>query len=138
MRAYHHTYGLKVTTSNCSNNYGPMHFPEKLIPLIIVNILDGKPLPIYGDGRNIRDWLYVEDHCKGIERVLERGRIGETYNIGGWSEVENIDLVRRLCAVADDAFKAGSRLAARFPGVAVRHGTSCRVPADLCAGPSRA
>ena len=116
VRAYHHTYGLKVTTSNCSNNYGPMHFPEKLIPLIIVNILGGKPLPIYGDGRNIRDWLFVEDHCQGIERVLERGRIGETYNIGGWSEVENIDLVRRLCRIADEAFKADASLAARFPG----------------------
>lgn len=116
VRAYHHTYGLKVTTSNCSNNYGPMHFPEKLIPLIIVNILDGKPLPIYGDGRNIRDWLFVEDHCQGIERVLERGRIGETYNIGGWSEVENIDLVRRLCRIADEAFNVDASLAARFPG----------------------
>jgi len=115
VRAYHHTYGLKVTTSNCSNNYGPMHFPEKLIPLIIVNILGGKPLPIYGDGRNIRDWLFVEDHCQGIERVLERGRIGETYNIGGWSEVENIDLVRRLCRIADEAFKADASLGARFP-----------------------
>ena len=115
VRAYHHTYGLKVTPSNCSNNYGPMHFPEKLIPLIIVNILGGKPLPIYGDGRNIRDWLFVEDHCQGIERVLERGRIGETYNIGGWSEVENIDLVRRLCRIADDAFRSDPSLAARFP-----------------------
>jgi dTDP-glucose 4,6-dehydratase len=116
VRAYHHTYGLKVTTSNCSNNYGPMHFPEKLIPLIIVNILGGKPLPIYGDGRNIRDWLFVEDHCQGIERVLEKGRIGETYNIGGWSEVENIDLVRRLCRIADGAFNADGTMAARFPG----------------------
>ncbi|MEY4933319.1 MAG: dTDP-glucose 4,6-dehydratase [Pseudomonadota bacterium] len=122
VRAYHHTYGLKVTTSNCSNNYGPMHFPEKLIPLIIVNILGGKPLPIYGDGRNIRDWLFVEDHCQGIERVLERGRIGETYNIGGWSEVENIDLVRRLCRIADDAFKADASLAARFPGAPCARG----------------
>ncbi|MEQ1579267.1 MAG: dTDP-glucose 4,6-dehydratase [Steroidobacteraceae bacterium] len=115
VRAYHHTYGLKVTTSNCSNNYGPMHFPEKLVPLIIVNILEGRPLPIYGDGRNIRDWLFVEDHCQGIDRVLERGRIGETYNIGGWSEVENIDLVRRLCRIADDAFNVDPSLAARFP-----------------------
>jgi len=115
VRAYYHTYGLKVTTSNCSNNYGPMHFPEKLIPLIIVNILGGKPLPIYGDGRNIRDWLFVEDHCQGIERVLEKGRIGETYNIGGWSEVENIDLVRRVCRIADAAFGADKALAVRFP-----------------------
>ncbi len=116
VRAYHHTYGLQVTTSNCSNNYGPLHFPEKLIPLIIVNILEGKPLPIYGDGRNIRDWLYVEDHCRGIEKVLQQGRVGETYNIGGWSEVENIDLVKRLCAVADKAFTEDRSLAGRFPG----------------------
>ena len=115
VRAYHHTYGLQVTTSNCSNNYGPLHFPEKLIPLIVVNILDGKPLPIYGDGRNIRDWLYVEDHCKGIEKVLAHGRVGETYNIGGRNEVENLDLVKRLCAVADRAFHQDARLAARFP-----------------------
>ena len=94
VRAYHHTYGLNVTTSNCSNNYGPYHFPEKLIPLVIVNILHGKSLPIYGDGRNVRDWLYVEDHVRGIERILHQGRIGETYNIGGCNEWANIDIVQ--------------------------------------------
>lgn len=124
VRAYHHTYGLKVTTSNCSNNYGPFHFPEKLVPLMIVNILEGKPLPIYGDGRNIRDWLYVEDHCRGIELVLKRGRLGETYNIGGRSEVENIQLVNALCAVADAAFNTDNRLAARFPNSPCAKGQS--------------
>jgi len=116
VRAYHHTYGLNVTTSNCSNNYGPFHFPEKLIPLLIVNILDGKPLPIYGDGRNIRDWLFVEDHCRGIESVVLEGRVGEVYNIGGRSEVENIDLVHRLCGIADNAFQQEPELRARFAG----------------------
>ena len=124
VRAYHHTYGLQVTTSNCSNNYGPLHFPEKLIPLIIVNILEGKSLPIYGDGRNIRDWLYVGDHCRGIELVLERGREGETYNIGGRSEVENIDLVKRLCKVADTAFRRDGGLASRFPASPCAQGQS--------------
>ena len=97
VRAYHHTYGLPVLTTNCSNNYGPYQFPEKLIPLVIMNALDGKPLPIYGDGRNIRDWLYVEDHCSGIEAVLERGRVGEVYNIGGSNEWANIDIVKLIC-----------------------------------------
>jgi dTDP-glucose 4,6-dehydratase len=115
VRAYHHTFGLQVTTSNCSNNYGPYHFPEKLIPLIIVNILRGLPLPIYGDGRNVRDWLHVGDHCQGIELVLERGTPGEVYNIGGGAEVENITLVRRLCGLVDEAFARSSALAARFP-----------------------
>ena len=115
VRAYHHTYGLAVTTSNCSNNYGPYHFPEKLIPLVIVNLLDGKPVPIYGDGRNIRDWLYVEDHCRGIARVLTHGRIGETYNIGGHNEWTNLDIVHHLCRLVDDAFAADATLAARFP-----------------------
>ena len=96
VRAYHHTFGLEVTTSNCSNNYGPYHFPEKLIPLVIVNLLHGRPLPIYGDGRNVRDWLHVSDHCRGIELVLERGRPGEVYNIGGGAERENLVLVRTL------------------------------------------
>jgi dTDP-glucose 4,6-dehydratase len=122
VRAYHHTYGLQVTTSNCSNNYGPLHFPEKLVPLIIVNILDGKPLPIYGDGRNVRDWLYVEDHCRGIEKVLQHGRVGHTYNIGGRSEVENIDLVRKLCRVADAAFQQDQSLARRFPAAPFNRG----------------
>ena len=97
MRAYHHTYGLPVLTTNCSNNYGPYQFPEKLIPLVILNALEGKPLPIYGDGKNIRDWLYVEDHCSGIEAVLLRGRVGEVYNIGGNNEWTNIDIVNLIC-----------------------------------------
>jgi dTDP-glucose 4,6-dehydratase len=97
VRAYHHTYGLQVTTSNCSNNYGPYHFPEKLIPLCITNILRGLPLPVYGDGSNIRDWLYVEDHCRGIELVLERGAVGESYNIGGNNEWNNLAIVELLC-----------------------------------------
>ncbi|MDD3608625.1 MAG: dTDP-glucose 4,6-dehydratase [Halothiobacillaceae bacterium] len=115
VRAYHHTYGLKTTTSNCSNNYGPYHYPEKLIPLCITNLLRGRPLPIYGDGRNIRDWLYVEDHCRGIACVLEHGRIGETYNIGGHNEWANIDIIRLLCAQLDAAFAAQPQLAARYP-----------------------
>ncbi len=114
VRAYHHTYGLKVTTSNCSNNYGPYHFPEKLIPLLIVNILHGRPLPIYGDGRNVRDWLHVSDHCRGIDLILQNGTPGEVYNIGGGRERENIELVRMLCAVADEAFKESTALAAAF------------------------
>jgi dTDP-glucose 4,6-dehydratase len=101
VRAYHHTYGLPVLTTNCSNNYGPYHFPEKLIPLCIHNALAGKPLPIYGDGMQIRDWLYVRDHCSAIRRVLEAGRPGEVYNIGGWNEKPNIEVVRTLCAVLD-------------------------------------
>ncbi len=102
VRAYHHTYGLPVLTTNCSNNYGPYHFPEKLIPLCIHNALAGKPLPIYGDGQQVRDWLYVRDHCCAIRRVLEAGRPGEVYNIGGWNEKPNLDVVRTLCSVLDD------------------------------------
>ena len=102
VRAYHHTYGLPVLTTNCSNNYGPYHFPEKLIPLIIHNALAGKPLPIYGDGQQIRDWLYVKDHCSAIRRVLASGRVGETYNIGGWNEKPNIEVVQRICAILDE------------------------------------
>jgi dTDP-glucose 4,6-dehydratase len=102
VRAYHHTYGLPVVTTNCSNNYGPFHFPEKLIPLMIVNALAGKPLPVYGDGQQIRDWLYVKDHCSAIRRVLEAGRLGETYNIGGWNEKPNIDIVHSICALLDE------------------------------------
>ena len=102
VRAWHHTYGLPVLTTNCSNNYGPYHFPEKLIPLVIHNALAGKPLPIYGDGQQVRDWLYVQDHCRAIMRVLEAGRVGETYNIGGWNEKPNLDVVRSLCAVLDE------------------------------------
>ncbi|WP_284337825.1 dTDP-glucose 4,6-dehydratase [Comamonas sp. NoAH] len=101
VRAWHHTYGLPVLTTNCSNNYGPLHFPEKLIPLMIVNALAGKPLPIYGDGQQIRDWLYVRDHCSAIRRVLEAGKLGETYNVGGWNEKANIDIVKTVCALLD-------------------------------------
>jgi dTDP-glucose 4,6-dehydratase len=102
VRAYHHTYGLPVVTTNCSNNYGPYHFPEKLIPLIIHNALAGKNLPIYGDGQQIRDWLYVTDHCSAIRRVLDAGRLGETYNVGGWNEKANIDVVKTLCMILDE------------------------------------
>ncbi len=102
VRAWHHTYGLPVLTTNCSNNYGPYHFPEKLIPLMIVNALAGKPLPVYGDGLQIRDWLYVKDHCAAIRRVLEGGRLGETYNIGGWNEKANIEIVHTICALLDE------------------------------------
>ena len=101
VRAYHHTYGLPVLTTNCSNNYGPYHFPEKLIPLVIHNALAGKPLPIYGDGQQIRDWLYVRDHCSAIRRVLDAGQLGQVYNIGGWNEMANIDVVKILCAALD-------------------------------------
>jgi len=102
VRAYHHTYGLPVLTTNCSNNYGPYHFPEKLIPLVILNALAGKPLPIYGDGQQIRDWLYVKDHCSAIRRVLEAGKLGETYNVGGWNEKPNLDVVHTLCSILDE------------------------------------
>jgi dTDP-glucose 4,6-dehydratase len=102
VRAYHHTYGLPVLTTNCSNNYGPYHFPEKLIPLMIVNALAGKPLPVYGDGQQIRDWLYVKDHCSAIRRVLEKGRLAEVYNIGGWNEKANLDIVYTVCSLLDE------------------------------------
>jgi dTDP-glucose 4,6-dehydratase len=101
-RAYYHTYQLPTIITNCSNNYGPYHFPEKLIPLMCINILLGKPLPIYGDGQNIRDWLYVEDHCSALDAVINQGRIGETYNIGGNNEVKNLDLVKLLCQIMDE------------------------------------
>ncbi|HSI44177.1 MAG TPA: dTDP-glucose 4,6-dehydratase [Methylotenera sp.] len=101
VRAYHHTYGLPTLTTNCSNNYGPHHFPEKLIPLVIHNALAGKPLPIYGNGQQIRDWLYVEDHCSAIRRVLEAGKVGEVYNVGGWNEKPNIEVVKTLCRILD-------------------------------------
>ena len=101
-RAYHHTYGLPVLTTNCSNNYGPYHFPEKLIPLMIVNALAGKPLPVYGDGMQVRDWLFVKDHCSAIRRVLEAGQLGETYNVGGWNEKPNIEIVKTVCALLDE------------------------------------
>jgi dTDP-glucose 4,6-dehydratase len=102
VRAWHHTYGLPVLTTNCSNNYGPYHFPEKLIPLVILNALAGKPLPIYGDGQQIRDWLYVKDHCSAIRRVLEAGKLGETYNVGGWNEKPNLEVVNTICSILDE------------------------------------
>ncbi len=102
VRAYHHTYGLPTLTTNCSNNYGPYHFPEKLIPLMIVNALAGKPLPVYGDGMQVRDWLFVKDHCSAIRRVLEAGVTGETYNVGGWNEKPNIEIVKTVCALLDE------------------------------------
>ncbi|WP_237057887.1 dTDP-glucose 4,6-dehydratase [Microbulbifer sediminum] len=115
VRAYHHTYGLKVTTSNCSNNYGPYHFPEKLIPLVITNILQDKPLPIYGDGKQIRDWLYVEDHARGIELVIKKGRLGECYNIGGINEWANIDIVKLVCELMNKAFMNDPALVEKYP-----------------------
>lgn len=124
VRAYHHTFGLNVTTSNCSNNYGPFHFPEKLIPLCLLNILAGKPLPIYGDGQQIRDWLYVDDHSQGIDLVISKGRLGETYNIGGNNEWANIDVVNLLCKIVDQRFKTDSKLASRFPDSPCASGTA--------------
>ncbi|MBY6212232.1 dTDP-glucose 4,6-dehydratase [Microbulbifer agarilyticus] len=115
VRAYHHTYGLEVTTSNCSNNYGPYHFPEKLIPLIITNILRNRPLPVYGDGKQVRDWLYVEDHARGIDLVLQKGQVGENYNIGGHNEWQNIDIVHLVCKLMDEAFHENSELAEKYP-----------------------
>lgn len=111
VRAYHHTYGLPTLTTNCSNNYGPFQFPEKLIPLMVLNARDGKPLPVYGDGKNVRDWLYVEDHCTAIALVLRKGKPGETYNIGGWNEIPNIEIVGMICDLVDEAVPrpAGSR-----------------------------
>ena len=102
VRAWHHTYGLPVVTTNCSNNYGPYHFPEKLIPLMIVNALAGKPLPVYGDGQQVRDWLYVKDHCAAIRVVLAGGRVGQTYNVGGWNEKPNIEIVQTVCRLLDE------------------------------------
>lgn len=122
VRAYHHTYGLQTTISNCSNNYGPYHFPEKLIPLSIVNILHGRALPIYGDGRNVRDWLYVGDHCRGIELILARGKVGEVYNIGGRSECENLQLARLLCSIAEEIFRQSPECRARFPACPASRG----------------
>ena len=115
VRAYHHTFGLPVTTSNCSNNYGPYQFPEKLLPLCLLNVLSGKPLPIYGDGRQIRDWLHVDDHSRGIDLILENGRLGATYNIGGNNEWANIETVKLLCEIADQLIQDDPALAGRFP-----------------------
>ena len=124
VRAYHHTYGLDTTTTNCSNNYGPYHFPEKLIPLFIINALEGRALPIYGDGMQIRDWLYVEDHCRGIALALEKGRAGETYNIGGGAELPNLTVIETLCAAVDAAFLRDPSLAGRFPQAPAARGVS--------------
>ncbi len=115
VRAYHETFGLEVTTSNCSNNYGPYQFPEKLIPLMITHILNNKPIPVYGDGMQIRDWLFVDDHNHGIELILDRGRVGETYNIGGNNEQHNIDIVRLVCSIMDDIFNENPEMEKRFP-----------------------
>lgn len=122
VRAYHHTYGLQVTTSNCSNNYGPYQFPEKLIPLFVINALHGRNLPIYGDGMQVRDWLYVEDHCRGIELILQKGRAGETYNIGGGSELPNLVVIDKICAAIDEAFAADPSLGQRFPDAPAAQG----------------
>ena len=125
VRSYHHTYGLPVTTSNCSNNYGPYQFPEKLIPLILINALAGKPLPIYGDGANIRDWLHVDDHCRGIELVITKGRRGETYNLGGCNELSNLEIVNLICLTIDQRFAADPTLAGRFPHCPAAKGINC-------------
>ncbi|MGA0419324.1 MAG: dTDP-glucose 4,6-dehydratase [Phycisphaerales bacterium] len=125
VRAYQHTFGLETTTSNCSNNYGPFQFPEKLIPLVLMNMLAGKSLPIYGDGSNVRDWLFVEDHCRGIEAILERGAPGRVYNIGGLNEQRNIDLVRLLCEVVDGRLSGDAELAERFPDCPASRGDRC-------------
>jgi dTDP-glucose 4,6-dehydratase len=122
VRAYHHTYGLQVTTSNCSNNYGPYHYPEKLIPLFMINALEGRNLPIYGDGMNVRDWLYVEDHARGIDLILKKGRIGEVYNIGGGEELPNMVVIDTLCAAVDAAFARHPELATRFPNAPAAQG----------------
>ena len=131
VRAYAHTYGLKVTTTNCSNNYGPYQFPEKLIPLVIVNILAGRPLPIYGDGRNVRDWLHVEDHCRAIDIVLAAGAPGDTYNVGGCAELENLALVEMLCDIADSQFAADPGLRTRFPECPASAGRTARSLIDF-------
>ena len=115
VRAYHHTYGMPVKTSNCSNNYGPFQFPEKLIPLFMLNILHGRGLPIYGDGMNVRDWLYVQDHCYAIDLIVHKGRVGEVYNVGGGEELPNMQVIDTLCAAFDARFAADPSLAARFP-----------------------
>ena len=122
VRAYHHTFGLETTTSNCSNNYGPYQFPEKLIPLFLLNALHGRDLPIYGDGMNVRDWLHVEDHCRGIELVLENGKPGEVYNIGGGEELPNMAVIDAICAAVDRAFSDVDGLAERYPDASAAQG----------------
>jgi len=133
VRAYHHTYGLQVTLSNCSNNYGPYHFPEKLIPLTIVNILHGRSIPVYGDGRNVRDWLYVADHCRAVERILAAGKIGAVYNVGGRAECCNIDLVKMLCAIADESFRAQPALTEKYPDAPPAGGLACETLIEFVA-----
>jgi len=132
VRAYQHTYGLPTLTTNCSNNYGPYHFPEKLIPLMIVNALADKPLPVYGDGMQVRDWLYVKDHCSAIRRVLEAGRVGETYNVGGWNEKPNIEIVRLVCELLDELKPRadGKSYAAQITHVTDRPGHDRRYAID--------
>lgn len=130
VRAYHHTYGLPTLTTNCSNNYGPYQFPEKLIPLVIHNAVAGKPLPVYGDGQNVRDWLYVEDHCRAIRRVLEGGVPGATYNIGGGSEMKNLDVVTVLCSILDELMPKGTRYAQQITFVKDRPGHDRRYAID--------
>lgn len=125
VRAYHHTFGLMVTTTNCSNNYGPYQFPEKLIPLFIIRALHGEALPIYGDGMNVRDWLHVEDHCRAIQACLNVGKPGETYNIGGGEELPNLAVIDEICAAVDGAFKSDPQLARRFPNAPGASGASC-------------
>ncbi len=130
VRAYHHTYGLPTVTTNCSNNYGPLQFPEKLIPLMILNALAGKPLPVYGDGKNVRDWLYVGDHCAGIRAAIARGKPGETYNIGGNSEKTNLEVVHALCAILDEMHPAGAPHAKLITFVKDRPGHDWRYAID--------
>jgi dTDP-glucose 4,6-dehydratase len=125
VRAYGRTHGLPVTTSNCSNNYGPRQFPEKLIPRVIVNVLRGRPIPLYGDGGNLRDWLHVQDHCRGIDLVLQRGTPGEVYHLGGGATAANLDLVRRLCQHIDQRFRADATLASRYPDAPPARGAAC-------------
>jgi dTDP-glucose 4,6-dehydratase len=131
VRAYHHTYDLPVLTTNCSNNYGPRQFPEKLIPLVVQNALKGMPLPVYGDGQNVRDWLYVEDHCDGICTVLERGVVGQTYNIGGRQEMSNLEVVNQICATLDDMKPAGRPYANLITFVKDRPGHDRRYAMDI-------
>jgi dTDP-glucose 4,6-dehydratase len=132
VRAYHHTYGLPILTTNCSNNYGPYHFPEKLIPLMIVNALAGKALPVYGDGLQVRDWLYVKDHCSAIRRVLDAGKAGEVYNVGGWNEKPNIDIVHTVCALLDEMRPkaGGASYSAQITSVKDRPGHDRRYAID--------
>ncbi|MBI5436552.1 MAG: dTDP-glucose 4,6-dehydratase [Nitrosomonadales bacterium] len=130
VRAWHHTYGLPVVTTNCSNNYGPCQFPEKLIPLMILNACNGKPLPIYGKGDNIRDWLYVDDHARALRLVLERGRLGETYNIGGWNEKTNLEVVQAICAILDELHPQGKPHASLITYVQDRPGHDRRYAID--------